>query len=1076
MDRDEIHHKMSKKVAQLTKVIFHLNTRNDEAEHHLAAVCQAYESEVDQILKDANAKVRKLAEAVESGQGSKAGKQLEALKSNYEDEKREALREIQNVKSAATARENKNTAMWKERLSNMNGEVQALKQQCQVQASQFKSALERLQARKFRMILHLAHAAELQRLQTQHQAKLNRLNEDHQATEESLKGEIKEQKVAHDRQLQQEKLISEELRDQLTRAKKSLEDSLASGGEALQAAFAERDHLESEIKKLQDETATLRQEAAERSEALKLREKDMESLKDSLVSSEKAAAALKADLEVLKRNYADSQEELARLQSKHQDLLDKSKREQGQLEASTALEKHRLEDELKASEAELRMEVTSKEEEVRKQHSLMEEQRSELDRLQKALAEATQRQEDLERQGGSEVQRLQAELQSHKEKIQTLENDMKAQALESQRRLDQAAITASQEIEAERSAHANVVETLERSHEQVLVETQQAHLAEIASLRAELEAEVQRLRSQLESTDQDGQRLLKEREADLKGLSEQLQVLQARLEETKHLADEERRVKEELQSQLAEAQAESAVELKRLQGEMEKHQEDHAAAMERLRDDYQKEIRLLTEKHAKEIQGLKEEMKHALETRGREGVAEVHRLQDEIRQQKAGYEEEIRILKKKIEDLENSLQASQKDAEVRSSNVAFEKGFDEFFFPAQGQLRDMEATMRLEVEKVRTEGIEMVQRLSSEHEAKLEDVFRKNSAALEQLQQKLGDSSLYTLAFDNRLLIGILTMPVFCMYITHDNLSTHTERIDEMRTKHARELEGLKTAHAAEVRDAAAAHKAALQEVRSEMARAVKELENAAKVAAERHATEVRSLNAALESERKELESARLEAKGLQEDLGRARAATAELEAKFKATVTQHEESMRRRLQEFEKEKRHMKEQHKRGQLESAAEGHLSMEVNSPGVEQLLEEQAKEIEISALKEQFDCAKNLQEMQISMQQQRIVELENLYNSRPSREEDLQLIAQLETDVQAKSAQITKLLDDMQFYKLELVNREQNYNKVFGAEPTIGIMNPIAKKPSGPNSGAPPQMRVVQQPGAGMNGMNIGLPRS
>ena len=35
------------------------------------------------------------------------------------------------------------------------------------------------------------------------------------------------------------------------------------------------------------------------------------------------------------------------------------------------------------------------------------------------------------------------------------------------------------------------------------------------------------------------------------------------------------------------------------------------------------------------------------------------------------------------------------------------------------------------------------------------------------------------------------------------------------------------------------------------------------------------------------------------------------------------------------------------------------------------------------------------------------------------------------------------------------------EVFGAEPTIGIMNPIAKKPSGPTNGAPPQMRVVQQ---------------
>jgi len=58
----------------------------------------------------------------------------------------------------------------------------------------------------------------------------------------------------------------------------------------------------------------------------------------------------------------------------------------------------------------------------------------------------------------------------------------------------------------------------------------------------------------------------------------------------------------------------------------------------------------------------------------------------------------------------------------------------------EGQLRDMEAAMRLEVEKVRTEGVEMVQRLSSEHEAKLENVFRKNSAALEQLQQKLESS------------------------------------------------------------------------------------------------------------------------------------------------------------------------------------------------------------------------------------------------------------------------------------------------------------------------------------------------
>ena len=39
----ELHHKMCKKVAQLTKVIFYLNTKNDEYESNLKSVVNAYE-------------------------------------------------------------------------------------------------------------------------------------------------------------------------------------------------------------------------------------------------------------------------------------------------------------------------------------------------------------------------------------------------------------------------------------------------------------------------------------------------------------------------------------------------------------------------------------------------------------------------------------------------------------------------------------------------------------------------------------------------------------------------------------------------------------------------------------------------------------------------------------------------------------------------------------------------------------------------------------------------------------------------------------------------------------------------
>lgn len=38
----ELHHKMCKKVAQLTRVIFYLNTKNDEYESNLKAVVNAY--------------------------------------------------------------------------------------------------------------------------------------------------------------------------------------------------------------------------------------------------------------------------------------------------------------------------------------------------------------------------------------------------------------------------------------------------------------------------------------------------------------------------------------------------------------------------------------------------------------------------------------------------------------------------------------------------------------------------------------------------------------------------------------------------------------------------------------------------------------------------------------------------------------------------------------------------------------------------------------------------------------------------------------------------------------------------
>jgi len=70
--------------------------------------------------------------------------------------------------------------------------------------------------------------------------------------------------------------------------------------------------------------------------------------------------------------------------------------------------------------------------------------------------------------------------------------------------------------------------------------------------------------------------------------------------------------------------------------------------------------------------------------------------------------------------------------------------------------------------------------------------------------------------------------------------------------------------------------------------------------------------------------------------------------------------------------------------------------------------------------------------------RYLELSDLYEARPARPEDLELIQQLQETIVQNEAAIKKAAEDMRFYKLELINREQSYNAMFGANPQVGLI--------------------------------------
>jgi hypothetical protein len=65
-------------------------------------------------------------------------------------------------------------------------------------------------------------------------------------------------------------------------------------------------------------------------------------------------------------------------------------------------------------------------------------------------------------------------------------------------------------------------------------------------------------------------------------------------------------------------------------------------------------------------------------------------------------------------------------------------------------------------------------------------------------------------------------------------------------------------------------------------------------------------------------------------------------------------------------------------------------------------------------------------------------EHRYEHREPRPEDVKLIDKLSKKLEAAKETASKAVEDMQFYKLELVNRETSYNKVFSSNFNVGVM--------------------------------------
>jgi hypothetical protein len=97
----------------------------------------------------------------------------------------------------------------------------------------------------------------------------------------------------------------------------------------------------------------------------------------------------------------------------------------------------------------------------------------------------------------------------------------------------------------------------------------------------------------------------------------------------------------------------------------------------------------------------------------------------------------------------------------------------------------------------------------------------------------------------------------------------------------------------------------------------------------------------------------------------------------------------------------------------------------------------KQLLVNEFKEAHEILKN----KISDTEMALREMHERYVNRESREEDLQIIEMLKRTINERDDLLRKLNEEKKYFQMELVNRENNFNKMFNVMPNVGTINPL-----------------------------------
>lgn len=1021
----ELHLKMSKKIAQLTKVIFHLNTRNEDFQSEFAHAKHAHARELAQLTQDAATKLRLLHEQL------RAQTSAAQLAERRADAERQQLQhEMAQFQLQVRATQNAAELSFRQRVAQLEAQVDASQRAFSERAQQLARLAETqqqaasLSSSSALAAARSAHEAQLEELQvkkndeatqlvTASNAKYNQMLAEQLRAQDALRDACAalEQQLAHLKSeheaqaaaaekaarerfdLMKHQLVSkmetvladaEQLRGHETKLRQEKEALLLTQSE-LQRQLKQ---LELQVAKAQQEAQSVRKDAdataqrlqqllaagTEKIDALAL---ELETLRKALQTRDQALRQAQKDLEAaqletLQRSASLSEKDaLLRQQTQERELQLANARAEAQThQQQRALAETNLQRRIQVLEAQV--ETATKElAGLRATLATCEAQRALLQKEKEKTLDDLKAKSDEGDRNTLELKRLHASERAEMVAAHT-------QAMQQQ------------QVEMETKLHALKMQLTQHSSdslEKAVAQLKSEHAKAANDAKAAADAAQQALKQEVARLETQ----LKALQSDAAAKDKELAELRAKVCE---LTAQLRRDHDKLTSALSEKEAQLKASEK-----VRKEKED--ALLKQI-----KELGGQRESAAKKLASEKEQLQlqhsQTLVALARDHDAKLKTLRDEWETQT---QLELHTQTKQLTEHYEHLLAT-----LRGDLLALQTQLEREAGEAQDAQRSLRESRLLDHECYRGSMLRHLSRVAAERQREEQSSQLRMRATLDQHAEeleKLGDR----LRKEKQQLLAKAQADADAR--SAQLIANHREDLEQRYQQHAlatKELhERLEAKHHSEVLAIRADN---TQKTRELTAQKDRERAEALREAQSRHDDAFDTLQKQAEHSQSSLTQKILELNSSTRDNERLRSA---VDAKTKEMAE------------------------KVAALERASREHIETlkKAAKQDMDRLLEENLTETKL--LSDQFEETRRLMTDKIALLKQAVSEWEERYARRESRPEDVNRIAELERLVVEKEALVRQTLDEMAYFKRELLNREEMYNKTFARAPNVGVLN-------------------------------------